>query len=620
MGSQRSKEDAVQKISTSVFVTNFPDQSSAKDMWNACKQYGYVVDAFIHNRRSKVGKRFGFVRFIKVFDVVRLVNNLCTVWIGRHRIHVNVARFQRASLNNSSNEFSYNREKRNNTSDVSKDKGTKDTSNSYAHVVKGRPPLNREVDSNPALVLDESCLNLQDYSRCLMGKVKDFGSLSNLKVVLGSEGFDNIDIRYLGGYWVMIDFVSEEVKKKFQSNVGIGTWFSQLHQASNDFTIDRRVTWVELEGIPLKLWFENTFKRIASKWGVLLHVDDPGEGCFYRKRLCITTTDLEGDNEMNAVPDTLFEKELSKSNGGEASVGQSEMQPEDPFNIYTLLNKKKEDNKKGSSTNDSLKYPLSFTPREDVETDVEQSNQRNGFVREIGEEVNDSVGNSGGILCVWDTNSFNATVSDYFVMIRGEVIIMGDFNKDRNKNERFGSVFNVQGANAFNSFSSSAGLEEVPRSLKIVDGFDKLVKETWFKAHVDTSNAMLNLMKKLKYLKTKIRAWNNDMRKTLKTELDKLQSLEAAQKAKIKWAIKRDENSKYYHGILNKKRNQLSIRGVLADGIWIDNPASVKNEFLSHFKNWFEIPQEARLNMNMDFPCKLTSIQQSDLEIKVSKE
>nr|GEU86637.1 probable glucan 1,3-beta-glucosidase A [Tanacetum cinerariifolium] len=40
----------------------------------------------------------------------------------------------------------------------------------------------------------------------------------------------------------------------------------------------------------------------------------------------------------------------------------------------------------------------------------------------LGYVHSDSVGNSGGILCVWDTNSFkklNATVSDYFVMIRG---------------------------------------------------------------------------------------------------------------------------------------------------------------------------------------------------------
>nr|GFC08935.1 RNA-directed DNA polymerase, eukaryota, reverse transcriptase zinc-binding domain protein [Tanacetum cinerariifolium] len=48
-------------------------------------------------------------------------------------------------------------------------------------------------------------------------------------------------------------------------------------------------------------------------------------------------------------------------------------------------------------------------------------------------------------------------------------------------------------------------------------------------------------------------------------DLDKLNSMEVAQKAKIKWAIEGDENSKYYHGILNKKRHQLAIRGVLKD-------------------------------------------------------
>nr|GEW21572.1 RNA-directed DNA polymerase, eukaryota [Tanacetum cinerariifolium] len=49
-------------------------------------------------------------------------------------------------------------------------------------------------------------------------------------------------------------------------------------------------------------------------------------------------------------------------------------------------------------------------------------------------------------------------------------------------------------------------------------------------------------------------------------EVEKVDNLEAAQKAKIKWAIEGDENTKFYHGILNKKRNQLGIRGVLKDG------------------------------------------------------
>ncbi|GJY73440.1 RNA-directed DNA polymerase, eukaryota [Tanacetum coccineum] len=115
-----------------------------------------------------------------------------------------------------------------------------------------------------------------------------------------------------------------------------------------------------------------------------------------------------------------------------------------------------------------------------------------------------SVGNSGGILCVWDPNSFikhNYTISDYFVIVRGKwlkrdidllivaiyaphdprdkrmvwdylshvinqwkgsVVIMGDFNEVRFKSDRFGSIFNEKGADEFNSFIANSGLEEVP--------------------------------------------------------------------------------------------------------------------------------------------------------------
>ncbi|GKB15416.1 RNA-directed DNA polymerase, eukaryota [Tanacetum coccineum] len=98
-------------------------------------------------------------------------------------------------------------------------------------------------------------------------------------------------------------------------------------------------------------------------------------------------------------------------------------------------------------------------------------------------------------------------------------------------------------------------------------------------------------------------------------DLEKLQSLEAAQKAKIKWAIEGDENSKYYHGILNRKRNQLTIRGVLEEGTWIDNPLLVKREFLDHFKTRFDKPDESRIHLNMHFLNTLSSDQQVELEI-----
>ncbi|GKF20370.1 nucleotide-binding alpha-beta plait domain-containing protein [Tanacetum coccineum] len=152
----------------------------------------------------------------------------------------------------------------------------------------------------------------------------------------------------MGGYWVMIKFQSEEAKKTFQSNVGIGTWFAKIQQASTDFFVEGRVAWVDIEGVPLKMWSDNTFKRIASKWGTLIHADSHEDGNLYTKRICINTNitsnilesfkiiyrneELEGDSDTEAVPDTIFDDASIHINAENASVEKQKTHLEDPFN------------------------------------------------------------------------------------------------------------------------------------------------------------------------------------------------------------------------------------------------------------------------------------------------
>nr|GFB39236.1 nucleotide-binding alpha-beta plait domain-containing protein [Tanacetum cinerariifolium] len=69
----------------------------------------------------------------------------------------------------------------------------------------------------------------------------------------------------------------------------VGSWFSQIIEASRDFVTNGRISWVEVEGVPFKLWSHNTFKRITDMWGMLLDVDDQEETCYHSKRLCIHT-------------------------------------------------------------------------------------------------------------------------------------------------------------------------------------------------------------------------------------------------------------------------------------------------------------------------------------------
>nr|GEX58953.1 RNA-directed DNA polymerase, eukaryota, nucleotide-binding alpha-beta plait domain protein [Tanacetum cinerariifolium] len=93
---RRSNADDVSKVAKSVFVTNFPKSISARDLWKSCSVYGTVVDIFIPSKKSKAGKRVAFVRFIKVFNLDRLVENLCTIWIGRYHLYANSVRFERS--------------------------------------------------------------------------------------------------------------------------------------------------------------------------------------------------------------------------------------------------------------------------------------------------------------------------------------------------------------------------------------------------------------------------------------------------------------------------------------------------------------------------------------------
>ncbi|GJV04383.1 RNA-directed DNA polymerase, eukaryota [Tanacetum coccineum] len=65
-------------------------------------------------------------------------------------------------------------------------------------------------------------------------------------------------------------------------------------------------------------------------------------------------------------------------------------------------------------------------------------------------------------------------------------------------------------------------------------------------------------------------------------DINSSSSLDMFQKAKIHWAIEGDENSKYFHGIVNKKPSHLPIRRVLVEGGWIVDPSNVKKEFLNH--------------------------------------
>nr|GEZ05280.1 RNA-directed DNA polymerase, eukaryota [Tanacetum cinerariifolium] len=85
-------------------------------------------------------------------------------------------------------------------------------------------------------------------------------------------------------------------------------------------------------------------------------------------------------------------------------------------------------------------------------------------------------------------------------------------------------------------------------------------------------------------------------------------------------AIDGDENLKFFHGIINKKRSQLSIRGVFVNGDWNTDPCVVKDAFKDHFAARFKQPVHGRLKLNISFTNRLSTEQAVDMDRKVSRD
>ncbi|GKA31130.1 ankyrin repeat-containing protein ITN1-like protein, partial [Tanacetum coccineum] len=104
-----------------------------------------------------------------------------------------------------------------------------------------------------------------------------------------------------------------------------------------------------------------------------------------------------------------------------------------------------------------------------------------------------------------------------------------------------------------------------------------------------------NILLSLKNLEDKIDAGcANDEDRQLRVnklleleDLDKLESMDLIQKARLKRDVKGDENSKKFHGIINSKRKSQMINGILHEGEWITDPKDIKTAFLNFYKAKF---------------------------------
>nr|GEU34920.1 RNA-directed DNA polymerase, eukaryota [Tanacetum cinerariifolium] len=566
-----------------------------------------------------------------------------------------------------------------------------------------------------------------------MGRAKDVSAIPNIPCIISKEGFQNVKLLCLGGMWVLFKFDSFASKEKFLNHSGIGSWFTELIQAINSFKNDERIVWISIEGLPIKAWTPNTFRKIASLWGEYVDWEDADLKSLSCKDFCLKTNmkliinerhkgiiqgkiywirvkeldawfpnfqeddqdDLSSDGEsqegdvsnkadnnksdVDRVSESSFmhenetaHKDINSCKKGEKSkVGGSIFDLIDElvavgqtigYNMTGLGNKAKQRWIKELCQKHRINFAsIQEAKAKSISLHTTKDLWENQMFDHI---VGSSVGFSRGILCMWNPNMFvkeQVSTCDYFVALMGtwaptscklriiSVYAPQELNERRDLWDYFRTFIDQweelnERRDLWDYFRTFIDQWEDDTVIMgdFKKGFNSFVETTWKSLNIIEPNGLIRLKKNLQALKIAIKAWSKEANKRSNdrkiniqqnlSEVDKLidqgksndeilikritllndlqelnnrNAMEIYQKAKIRWSIEGDENFKYFHGIMNKKRSQLTIRGTLANGEWILKTHRVKNEFFTHFNKQFSPIQAPSICFDFTFPTCL---------------
>nr|GEV55874.1 RNA-directed DNA polymerase, eukaryota [Tanacetum cinerariifolium] len=529
---------------------------------------------------------------------------------GRMHLHANVVRFERPPIHSSR--------------PINTTRPAVNGASSFASVLKGNPNNSNHISSSPAMVLDDECVVKRDLDNFVMGEVKDFSSINNLRVLLSNEGFQQVNLAYLGGLWVMIELASVKTKMRFMKHGEV----IELEDNNEDcfarkriciktkhednifekFKIIVRGKVFVLRAKELFVW-SPTF--IVNKDIEYCSEDDSVKGGEENNVDASKQVNMNDDSDVDGVSETYFGDQVDSSGHDQAqnlSPKEKEVSS-DPFNLYDLLNKRDKGEAK-SGLDSSIPFPPGFTPdnkdaqeaqgmnnsmsqcrseglssriledaqpiNDHVSSGVDHKYKKGGSILEVldnmikvGQTISEAVGNSCGILCAWDPSVFRKeqhVISDNFVALYGSWV----------SNQVKLLMISIYAPQSITT-KHQGGVND------------------------DILLSRLDVLKILHDIKS-------------------FDARDYMQKAKVHWAIEGDENSKFFHGIINHKRANLAIKGVMIDVEWVDDPCRVKEEFRLHFANRFRPPADNRFKLNYTFPNRLNSDQVDMLESPITRD
>ncbi|GJT90633.1 RNA-directed DNA polymerase, eukaryota [Tanacetum coccineum] len=301
------------------------------------------------------------------------------------------------------------------------------------------------------------------------------------------------------------------------------------------------------------------------------------------------------------------------------SEKESDEVSSDPFNIYDLLDKRTKE-VRTTDTSTSIPYPPGFTHVNDIPTCNNQDIPEAESVRPPSRSAR-----SNSRVLEEAENSMDRVSSESF-LANGVKIKEGGLGSKAKKDwiKELISKHKLEGFSFTWAHPSATKMSKLDRPIFLLKevfsdfgptpfhfyhswlelpGFDDLVSKSWNSFTLDDYNGLSKDLKSKLCDIDKVLDQGGVTDDILLSRLEVLKQLhdvqssnnrDIMQKAKIRWAIEGDENSKYFHAIINNNAQSFSLR--------------------------FQDPGSRRGSLNFPFPNRLNNDQILELESPISNE
>ncbi|GKV09910.1 hypothetical protein SLEP1_g21342 [Rubroshorea leprosula] len=329
------------------FFTNFPDDWSHESMWLTFRKFGRVLAIYCPPRKSKSGRRFGFVRFLEVKNEVELERKLDQIRVGTSKLWVNRPRFRMEVGRN-----------RGDTKPA--ERNFVKPGRSFAEVVKGtqgledkegnnlqQAPSTRDsqkmqqksnslkpqtqvwikktnVRASAGLEFNVKNEDLLWLEGCYVGTAHSVNIIPTLQQKFFMEGYFSCKVRPMGGRLVLLEGGDkDEIKDLVETTPEwLGQWFEEVKPWSPSSIAQERFVWIRCQGVPIHAWGPELFSSIGAVWGKVISLDDSTSKKirFDIGRFLISTPIMEFISKsmsisVNGMPYTVKVMEEEATNG-----------------------------------------------------------------------------------------------------------------------------------------------------------------------------------------------------------------------------------------------------------------------------------------------------------------